>query len=78
VKQFRESLDLPKRSPFVVGHTPLDPFNSFWKNAGNIKGHHIIYSGREEGPALFMQIRKKMIPLSYPREPLTRIINEMK
>jgi len=78
VKQFRESLGLPKRAPFVVGHTPLDPFNSFWKNAGNIKGHHIIYSGREEGPSLFMQIRKKMIPLSYPVEPLTKIINEMK
>ncbi len=78
VKQFRKSLDLPKRSPFVVGHTPLDPFNSFWKNAGNIKGHHIIYSGREEGPSLFIQIRKKMIPLTYPAEPLTKIINEMK
>jgi hypothetical protein len=78
VKQFRSSLDLPKRTPFVVGHTPLDPFNSFWKNAGNIKGHHIIYSGREEGPALFLQIQKKMIPLSYPVEPLTKIINEMK
>ncbi len=78
VKQFRKSLGLPKRSPFVVGHTPLDPFNSFWKNAGNIKGHHIIYSGREEGPSLFIQIRKKMIPLTYPAEPLTKIINEMK
>ena len=78
VKQFRQSLSLPKRTPFVVGHTPLDPFNSFWKNAGNIKGHHIIYSGREEGPSVLLQIRKKMIPLSYPAEPLTKIINEMK
>ena len=77
VKQFRKSLKLPKRAPFVVGHTPLDPFNSFWKNAGNIKGHHIIYSGRKEGPSLFIQIKKKMIPLSYPAEPLTKIINGM-
>ncbi len=78
VRQFRKSLGLPKRSPFVVGHTPLDPFNSIWKNAGNIKGHHIIYSGREDGPSLFIQIRKKMIPLTYPAEPLTKIINKMK
>jgi hypothetical protein len=78
VTQFRKSLGLSKRAPFVVGHTPLDPFNSFWKNAGSIKGHHIIYSGREDGPSLFIQIRKKMIPLSYPAEPLTKIINEMK
>ncbi len=78
VKQFRKGLGLRKRAPFVVGHTPLDPFNSFWKNAGNIKGHHIIYSGREDGPCMFIQIRKKMIPLSYPAEPLTKIINELK
>ena len=77
VKGFRESLGLPKRSPFVVGHTPLDPFNSFWKNAGNMKGHHIIYSGHLDGPSLYMQIRGKMIPLSYPAEPLLKIINEM-
>ncbi|MEN8199595.1 MAG: metallophosphoesterase [Thermodesulfobacteriota bacterium] len=77
VKRFRKSLGLPKRAPFVVGHTPLDPFNSFWKNAGNIKGHHIIYSGHRDGPSLFMQIRKKMIPLSYQAEPLLKIINEM-
>ena len=77
VKRFRKSLQLPKRAPFVVGHTPLDPFNSFWKNAGNIKGHHIIYSAHQDGPSIFMQIKKKMIPLSYPAEPLLRIINEM-
>ncbi len=77
VKRFRSSLDLPKKAPFVVGHTPLDPFNSFWKNAGNIKGHHIIYSGHLDGPSLFMQVRGKMIPLTYPAEPLLKIINEM-
>ena len=77
VKRFRKSLGLSKKASFVVGHTPLDPFNSFWKNAGNIKGHHIIYSGHLNGPSLFMQIRKKMIPLSYPAEPLLKIINEM-
>ncbi len=78
VKQFRKSLRLPKRTPFVVGHTPLDPFKSYWKNAGNIKGHHIIYSGHPDGPSLFLQVRKKMIPLSYPAEPLLKIINEVK
>ncbi len=77
VKRFRKSLGLPKKASFVVGHTPLDPFNSFWKNAGNIKGHHIIYSGHLDGPSLYMEIRKKMIPLSYPAEPLLKIINEM-
>lgn len=77
VKRFRTSLGLPKKAALVVGHTPLDPFASFWKNAGNIKGHHIIYSGHLDGPSLFMQIRGKMIPLTYPAEPLLKIINEM-
>ena len=77
VKRFRASLGLSKKAALVVGHTPLDPFASFWKNAGNIKGHHIIYSGHLDGPSLFMQIRGKMIPLTYPAEPLLKIINEM-
>ncbi len=77
VKHFRESLGLAKKTAFIVGHTPLDPFNTFWKNAGNIKGHHIIYSGHLNGPSLFMRVRKKIIPLTYPAEPLLKIINEM-
>jgi hypothetical protein len=76
VKKFRKGLGLAKRTPCIVGHTPIDPSGSVWLNVADIKGHHIIYSGKQTGPSVFIQINKKMIPLSYPAEPLTKIIGK--
>ncbi|MEN8189604.1 MAG: metallophosphoesterase [Thermodesulfobacteriota bacterium] len=78
VKRFRKCLNLAKATPFIVGHTPLDSFSSVWVNVNDIKGHHIIYSGRQEETSLFVLINRKMTPLHYPVEPLQRIINKMK
>ena len=49
-----------------------------WLNVGEIKNHHIIYSGRLDGPTLFAEINNDMVPLSYPTEPLTNIIGKMR
>ncbi|MFV0437590.1 MAG: metallophosphoesterase [Desulfopila sp.] len=75
IKRFRKALGVAKGTPFVVGHTPLDPFGSVWKNVGAIKNHHIIYSAHLKGPTIFQQINGELIPLSYPAEPLTQLIN---
>ncbi|MCK5515713.1 MAG: serine/threonine protein phosphatase, partial [Desulfobulbaceae bacterium] len=77
VKQFRKSLNLPQKTPFIVGHTPLDPFGSIWINAGTIKNHHIIYSAHTEGPSLFIGLDDDLIPISFPAEPLTKLINKL-
>ncbi|HEB69921.1 MAG TPA: serine/threonine protein phosphatase [Desulfobulbus sp.] len=77
VKRFRKSLNLPKRTPFIVGHTPLHSSGSVWCDVGEIKNHHIVYSGRPEGPSLFVEIDNRIIPISYPAEPLINIIGEM-
>ncbi len=78
IKALRKTLDLPKSTPVIVGHTPLDPFGSIWQNVGNIKNHHIVSSSHQKGPGFFIRVRKKMIPQTYPAEPLTRLINRMK
>lgn len=78
VKRLRVSLNAEKGTPLIVGHTPLDPFASVWSNAGAIKGHHIIYSAHTQGPSLFIQSYKKMVPISYPWEPLTKLINKLR
>ncbi len=78
IKKFRKTLEVPKGTPFVVGHTPLDPFGSFWKNVGAIKNHHIIFSAHQHGPAIFQSIKDELIPLSYPAEPLVQLINNLK
>ncbi|WP_163338350.1 metallophosphoesterase [Desulfopila sp. IMCC35008] len=77
IKNFRKALGVPKKTPFIVGHTPLDPFGSVWKNVGGIKNHHIIYSAHLEGPSVLQYINNDMVPLSYPAEPITKLINNL-
>ena len=66
-----------KKTVLIVGHTPLDPFGSVWKNVGTIKNHHIIYSAHTEGPSLFIELDNNLIPVSFPAEPLTKLINKL-
>ncbi len=78
IKSLRKALNCQKSTPVIVGHTPLDPFGTIWQNVGGIKNHHIVFSAHQSGPGLFIRARKKMIPLTYPAEPLTRLINQLK
>ena len=78
VKKFRKGLHLPKKTAFIVGHTPLDPFGSVWRDVGAIKNHHIIYSAHTEGPSLFVGLDNKVVPITFPAEPLTKLINKLK
>ncbi len=77
IKSLRKTIGVPKSTPIIVGHTPLDPFGSIWQNVGSIKNHHIVSSSHLSGPGLFIRTRGKMIPLTYPSEPLTRLINRL-
>ncbi len=77
VKRFKKLLGLSKGGQFIVGHTPLDPFGSYWKDVSNIKGHHIIYSGHQEGSQALLLENSTVIPLSFPYEPLTKLIEKI-
>lgn len=77
VKKLRKCLNLPAKSRFIVGHTPLDPFGSFWLHTGGIKNHHIIYSAHQEGPSILITSQGYFMPISYPAEPLTAITNDL-
>jgi len=78
IKALRKMFGAPKSTPVIVGHTPLDPFGSIWQNVGSIKNHHIISSSNLNGPGIFIRIKGRMIPLTYPAEPLTRLINRLR
>jgi len=77
VKKLRKCLNRPQKTRFIVGHTPIDPFGSFWLHAGAIKNHHIIYSAQVEGPSIFVQTGNYFTPISFPAEPLTDLINDL-
>ncbi|BHH82609.1 metallophosphoesterase [Desulforhopalus sp. 52FAK] len=78
VKKFRKSLNVSAKTPFFVGHTPMDPFGSYWLNAGTIKNHHVIYSAHDDGPSIFIRTGDNFMPISFPAEPLTEFINDLK
>lgn len=77
VRKFRKTLEMPKGSPFIVGHTPMDPFGSYWTNVGNIKNHHILYSGHQKGPKALLIEGKQLIPLGFPDEPVIKLIDKI-
>ncbi len=78
VKKFRKSLDLHAKTRFIVGHTPMDPFGSYWLHAGTIKNHHVIYSAHSSGASLIIRTDNSFMPISFPAEPLTDFINDLK
>jgi hypothetical protein len=78
VKRFRKIFNLPKGTPFIVGHTPLDPFGSYWRDVGGIKNHHIIYSGHQEGAEALLLDGTQVIPLEFPAEPVTKLIEKIR
>ncbi|MCW5214685.1 metallophosphoesterase, partial [Desulfobulbus sp. US5] len=77
VKRFQKNLGLAKHTPFIVGHTPIDPSGSVWRNVADIKGHHIICSSNPDGPSLFVEVNSNMIPIDYPSEPLIKLIEKI-
>ncbi len=77
VKRLRKSLERTPKARFIVGHTPMDPFGSFWLHAGAMKNHHIIYSAHTEGPSVIIQTGNRFMPISFPAEPLTELINAL-
>lgn len=78
VKRFRKIFNLSKGTPFIVGHTPLDPFGSYWRDVGGIKNHHIIYSGHQEGAEALLLDGTQVIPLEFPAEPVTKLIDKIR
>lgn len=77
IKRFRKTLGINKGTPFIVGHTPMDPFGSCWFNAGNIKNHHVIYSGHQNGGFALLVEENNLIPLNFPHEPTTQTLRTL-
>ncbi|WP_158498834.1 metallophosphoesterase [Magnetospira sp. QH-2] len=77
IKRLRKGLGTPKQSHLIVGHTPLSQYGTYWLNAGDIKGHHILYSGRTNGPGIFLCEGSKLTPLEFPSEPLLDLMNSL-
>lgn len=76
VKRFRKVLGVDKQTPLIVGHTPLSAEGNVWMDVGEIKNHHIVYSGHPHGLAVFIGCGRHMVPLEYSSEPLLDLVNK--
>lgn len=77
VKRLRAELGRPKKSPFLVSHTPRSREGTFWADICDIKGHHVLYSARPKRFALYTRIGSEMLALEYSGEPLLDYINQL-
>jgi hypothetical protein len=77
VKRFRRSLQLPKHTPFIVGHTPMDREGTLWFDVDGITGHYVLFSANPDQVGVFTRVDGVMVPLVYPVDALTAIINRL-
>ena len=77
VKRFRKCLGLAKKTPVIVGHTPLSVDDTLWENVGEIENHHIVYSSDSTWVGLMAQVGDRLYPFRYPVEPMMSIINAL-
>lgn len=77
IKRFRRALQLDPATPVIVGHTPLDNRESVWLDVDGIANHHVLYSAHPEQVGVFTRVGNLMIPLTYPVDSLTPIMNAL-
>jgi hypothetical protein len=75
VRRFRRALGLSADAALIVGHYPRDSVRTIWLGAGNIRGHHVLYSSRAVEVGVIARVNGELVPLIYEAEPLTRWIN---
>ena len=75
IRRLRKALGLPRETPFIVGHTPMDQNDTYWLNVGGAENHHVLYSAGESWVGAFTRIGGEMWPLKYPAEPLLGLVN---
>jgi len=75
IKKLRQCLNVGEQTPFIVGHTPMDNDETLWENIGGIANHTIVYGGNPEKIGMMVQIGKNVFPLTYPAEPLSKLVS---
>ena len=78
VIRLRKSLNVSPETPFIVAHNPLSEDVSFWLDVGDIKNHHIVFSGRTNQISIFFKIRDQIVPFVYTVEPnIIHLLNQL-
>jgi len=77
VRRLRRRLGVQPNTPFVVGHTPLSVDDTLWLNAGGIENHHVLFGANPDCVGVITRPRNKLVPITYPTEPLLPVFNRL-
>lgn len=77
IKRLRKRLGVSPETPFIVGHTPLSAEDTLWLDAGGIPNHHVLFGANPSQIGVLAIPRGKLLPLSYPTEPLREVYNRL-
>lgn len=77
IRRLRRRLGVDPGAAFLVGHTPLSPDDTLWINAGGIDNHHVLFGANPDRVGVITRPASKMVPLTYPTEPLTPVYNRL-
>lgn len=77
IKKLKQCLKVDEKTPFIVGHTPMDNENTLWEKVGGISGHTIVYAGHPQWVGVMAQIGDRIYPFTYPVEPLVNLISNI-
>ena len=71
VNRFRQSLELPKEAPLIVGHTSFSETETVWMDVNDIVGHHVVYSSHTDRFGAILVQDGTAIPLELLAEPVS-------
>jgi hypothetical protein len=77
VRRLRRRLGVRPDTPFVVGHTPLSPDDTLWLDAGGVENHHVLFGANPNRIGVLTRPGNKLVPLTYPTEPLLTVYNRL-
>ena len=77
LRRFRKRMGVDRKTPVVVGHTPLSMDDTCWLNAGGIEHHHVLFGAYRRSIGVITRPGHRLLPLRYPVEPLVPVYNRL-
>jgi hypothetical protein len=73
VRSLQKAFGAKKSVPVIVSHNPREGEDTAVIELGGIRGHHLVYSAKQDRVSIFTLIGRTMIPLTWPGGPVGEV-----
>lgn len=73
VRSLQKAFGAKKSVPVIVSHNPREGEDTAVLELGGIRGHHLVYSAKQDRVSIFTLIGRTMIPLTWPGGPVGEV-----